>query len=253
MKTVITLSGGSYLLGAAVQAMELRHLGCDWRHVVYTVPGDEVSDGYRRVFDQLGSEVREVKSYKGHPWTAKTNAVIETGGEVLFLDSDNIPLIDPEVIRLDGRYRSKGAVFWRDFETMEVHHPLYHLCGVTPLTQQAQEAGQLLIDVDVCGRELATMDELNDRWNMIYPCTRGDKDMWRMAWMKCGTQWEWASPDIGILLDNTGHGRAIIQKWGDRPAFHHRVHAKFTAKDNWWQPGLPLRWFAHIDHILSRL
>lgn len=256
-KSVITLAGGSYLPGAAVQAMELKAIGCDWPHVLFTVPGDEISRPYRRLFSDLDVEIRQITGYLGHPWTAKRNAIQQMPKtDVLFLDADNIPLIDPEIIRLDPRYQNTGSIFWRDFETMPANHPLYALCGVEGREQQAQEAGQLMINTERCAMALDCLAALDANWKEIYEITRGDKDMWRMAWLKSWTPWEWGSPDIGIILDDSGNGRVITQKWGVREIFHHRVHAKFSLEgDNWWRPGIPnsLRWLEHLEAIRSKV
>ena len=256
-KAVVTLAGGSYLPGAAVQAMELKSIGCDWKHILFTVPGDEVSKAYRRLFLDLDVEIREVTGYLGHPWTAKRNAIQSLKNtDVMFLDADNILTIDPEIIRLDPKYQETGSVFWRDFGTMPADHILYSLCGVEPREEIEQEAGQLLINTERCASALSALATLDLRWEEIYPHVRGDKDMWRMAWIKTGTPWIWGSQEIGIILDDLGHGRAIIQKWGQRDACHHRVHCKFSLTgDNWWRSGIPnsLRWFEHLEVIRSKV
>ena len=258
-KAVITLAGGRYLPGAAVQAMELKALGCDWPHIVFTVPGDEVPKAYRRLFLDLDVEMREITSYLGHPWTAKTSAVMAMKDtEVLFLDSDNILMVDPEVIRLNPRYQAAGSMFWKDFGSLEANHPLYKFCGLEPKSEDAtaQESGQLMLHTGRCEKALSAMHEVNKNWREIYETTRGDKEIWQLVWAKTGHPFVWGSEEIDIILDDQGHGRAIIQKLDSRACCHHRVHAKFSlTEDNWWRPGIPnsIRWFEHLEFIRSKV
>ena len=254
-KAVVTLAGGKYLAGAAVQLMELRHLGCDWDYHLLTVPGDEVPDSYRVLFASMGVQIREVSDYLGHPWTAKCSAIRELiDTDVLFLDSDCIPLVNPEVLRLDPRYQKAGSIFWRDFGVIRRDNILHGLLGVAPFEDFETESGQILINTRRCRAGLDAMREINLRWEEIYAKVHGDKDTWHFAWKKAGLTWEWGSSNIGIILDDHGHGRAIIQKWGDQPVFHHRCHAKFSVTgDVWHQAGLPLRWLEHLEAVKSRV
>lgn len=250
-KMIVTLAGGPYLLGAAVQVMEARALGIQWPHLVFTLPGEDPGP-YRRFFREHDVEVREVRGYEGHPWTAKTDAVLQAGAHhVLFLDADVLPLVHPDRLLENEGYQQTGALFWRDFGDSSPHHLLWRHCGVTPRAEWEMEAGQILIDTDRCLRPLAEMRILNKAWPELYQITHGDKDVWRMSWHRARQPWAWASEEIRIHLDDAGLGRAIIQLLGDEPAFHHRCHAKFTLGENWWRPGIPnsLRWLEHVEKI----
>ena len=250
-KAVVTVAGGRYLLGAAVQALELKETGCTWPHILFTLPGEDLGP-FKSFFDYHGTTVREVNGYLGHPWTSKTNAVIQAKADhVLYMDADNLATIPPDDLIADSRYHATGAIFWPDFNTMEPDHLLWEVCGVHGRREREAEAGQLMIDTGRCRNALGEMDTLNRRWKSIYSVTHGDKDVWRMAWHRAGQEWSWGSDDLNIYLDDKGHGRAIVQRLGDRPAFHHRVHAKFSLHDNWWRPGIPnsLRWFSHLEYI----
>ncbi len=256
-KAVVTLAGGDkYLPSAAVQALELRAIGCDWPHIVFTLPGEYLGR-YHKFFLDHGSEVREVTGYEGHPWTAKTNAVVQAGAEtVLFLDSDCLPLIDPDDLLEDDGFKLTGSMFWRDFGIANPDSRLWKFCGVEPQHEFEFEAGQILLNIPRCGDALETMLGFNKRWQEAYALTHGDKDVWRMAWHRSKTPWAWASPNISIYMDDTGAGRAIVQSLGDKPAFLHRVHSKFSLEgDNWFRTGVPnaARCLHHLEYLREYL
>jgi hypothetical protein len=250
-KIIVTLAGGRHLLGAAVQVLESRALGNPWPHVVFTLPGEDPG-AYGRFFLEHDVELREVRGYEGHPWTAKTDAVLQAGARhVLFLDADVLPLVHPDrLLEVEG-YRATGALFWRDFKAAAPDRPLWAYCGVSPRPEWEMEAGQILIDTERCLRPLAEMRMLNKNWRELYRITHGDKDVWRMSWHRAGQPWAWASEKIRMHLDDAGRGKAIEQLLGDDLVFHHRCHAKFTLGDNWWRPGIPnsLRWFEHVERV----
>jgi len=252
-KAVITLAGGRYLAGAAVQLMELRYLGCEWPYHVFNIPGEEIPDGYRRFFARMGVEILEVPDYMGHPWTAKRSAIAQfPDTEVLFLDADNIPLINPEFIRQDARYQRTGTVFWRDFGTTQPDHMVWNMLGLEPKVEIEQESGQLLIDTGRCAAGLAQLRVWDLNYIEHYKILHGDKDMWRFAWAKVGLPYEWGSPDLDFIMDNGGSVRVMIQKWDGHQVFHHRVHSKLSIDgDNFWRVGIPLRYFEHLEYVKS--
>jgi alpha 1,2-mannosyltransferase len=249
-KEVITLAGGKYLAGAAVQVMELRHLGCDWPYTLFTLPHDEFPDGYRKLFGLLGVTVRLIKDL-GHPWTAKRLAIQQfPDTDVLFLDADNIPLINPEIIRSDRRYQESGSVFWRDQNIMSKDHPVYAKCGVEPREEFEMESGQLLINTRKCAAGLEQVGIMDETWWEYYSMIHGDKEQMRLSWNKVGLPVEWGSREIEVLRDDHGNQMALIQRWGDIPAFHHRSCCKMKIEgDNWWRVGQPLRWFEHLETV----
>lgn len=248
----VTLAAGRYLPSAYIQAMELRFHGCTWPHILFHLPGEEIPPLFRQLFRELNVEIRVVEDYLGHHFTAKRSIFqMFPAQEVLFMDADNIPLMNPEIIRASPEFQAAGSMFWRDMERMTTDDFRYPLMGLDPVEDFAQESGQLLLHTGKCARaleSLRTWDVAN--WREMYAKVNGDKDFWRLIWLKTGTPWVWGSARLDVLMAE--HNLVLEQYFGDKKAFHHRCLSEFDMTTNWWRPGIPLRFFQHLEYLHSR-
>ncbi|KAE9012684.1 hypothetical protein PF005_g9923 [Phytophthora fragariae] len=113
---------------------------------------------------------------------------------VLFLDADNVPVRDPSFLFDSPEFVQNGAVFWPDFwhptSTMFGLHSkslLWELLDMPFVDMFEQESGQLVVD----RRRHAAPLELvmfyathNPNFLVHYRLAWGDKDLFRLAWLK---------------------------------------------------------------------
>eukprot|EP00775_Hariotina_reticulata_P003263 gene3263-3541_t len=164
--------------------------------------------------------------------------------QVLLLDADSLPLIDPVELFSTEEFQSSGNLFWPDFwHRMWIHEAIYKKLGQSvpwhdePKWKSA-ESGQVLFDrlrhVDV----LEWLWWLNSHSNITYSLMHGDKDTFRLAFSLAGKVAEHrqvimpARDALGYSLNATAGLGAMFQHQGmvqhtpgadQRPAFLHRT------------------------------
>ncbi|CAK4104077.1 unnamed protein product [Aphanomyces euteiches] len=143
---------------------------------------------------------------------------------VLFLDADNLPLRDPDFLFDTTEFQTNGALFWPDFwhpghTIFNVHSDslVWPMLNMSFVDMFEQESGQLVIDRARCERALHMLmfyafhrirpqepkrihipagftvpknaAKLPDKPNLIAALNLvwGDKDLFRLAWLKTGT------------------------------------------------------------------
>ncbi|DAZ97703.1 TPA: hypothetical protein N0F65_009602 [Lagenidium giganteum] len=127
---------------------------------------------------------------------------------VLFLDADNVPVRDPTYLFSSREFQDTGAVFWPDFWhpaftifNIHRHSLLWQLVGFDFVDMFEQESGQILIDRR---RSTAALEMLRfytfhqpnlfDRLKVVH----GDKDLFRLAWMKAGQSFTMINTPPGV-------------------------------------------------------
>lgn len=264
---VVTLAGSpTQLLGAAVQAYTLRHCAPPHNlngvphvpipHYVFQTPSDlPMSRVFEQAFAELGSHVvRLGGDATRNPWAYKIDAIRAVDAEhVLFLDCDSYPMMDPRGLLNHPGYVQHGAMFWRDFATRHADVPgdiartQYAAAGIEhpPRSAVEFESGQMLFRPDTVASALDQMSAYMEEWRRLFSVFHGDKDLWRMAWLKTKTPIVLASPDIGIVLDEHYNGRVIkheVCMGGEAwPAFQHWCNAKLGFHGCYWHPDLGYR------------
>lgn len=157
----------------------------------------------------LNSLVEEYGPVTIHPimdgrvggFNTKIHAIINSElDQLLFLDADNIPTRDPTYLFTDSKaFNETGAVFWPDFwhprhTIFNIHErsPLWEMIGTPFVDMFEQESGQILIDkrqAKVSGA-LAVLEYFafhEPNYFAILNLLHGDKDLFRLAWMKTNT------------------------------------------------------------------
>lgn len=155
-------------------------------------------------------------------WQLKPHAMLNSAfQEVLLLDADNTPVVDPTVIFDWPKYRETGAVFWPMGDTVAFDSDLQVVCGVNGEKREGLDSGQVLVDKSKCIRELWLTDWLNQNSDFFYQHVYGDKDTFALAWTACKKPFTLApSPVVfsqiyyHFTLDN-------------QSLFQHRVMGKF--------------------------
>ncbi|KAG3158810.1 hypothetical protein PI126_g7679 [Phytophthora idaei] len=142
-------------------------------------------------------------------FNSKVHAITHTELEhVLFLDADNVPVRDPSYLFKTSEFLQTGAVFWPDF-----WHPAHTIFNINedsllwelldmPYTDMfEQESGQLVIDKTKSSAALRMLSlfAFHDS-NLFsrYKLAHGDKDLFRLAWLKTNTPFHMIANPPGI-------------------------------------------------------
>lgn len=152
----------------------------------------------------------------GRNYQLKAAAVLFSSfEEVLYLDSDNFPVMDPSFLFEHASFREGmvevddpsgqrievpvSGVFWPDYRPIDADNPIFRTLGLPrgswARNEKAQEAGQLLLSKPRCWKALnlalymASDSSLPLRGGrpFYYLLLHGDKDTFRFAWRATGT------------------------------------------------------------------
>src|SRR5665213_1820341 len=160
---VIPGGGFKYFPGAWVCINMLRQLGCDLAIELWHLGPEEMTTEMRGLVEPLGvrvvdaSEVRErhpVRILNG--WELKPYAMMHSRfEEVLLLDADNVPVLDPTDLFDHVHYRERGAIFWPDLRRMKPDRKAWGLTGVAYRDEPEFESGQIVLNKRRCWAPLA--------------------------------------------------------------------------------------------------
>lgn len=158
-------------------------------------------------------------------WELKSFAIEHSRfEEVLLLDADNVPVLDPSYHFDDAEYRELGARFWPDLPSDRIWIPplAYDTADIQRGTIRPLESGQLLIDKRRCWKSLQVTRHLNDFSDYWYApgLLYGDKDTFALGWHKAGQRY--------AIGPNSSWRRPAIQQRdaAGRIAFYHCCQGK---------------------------
>lgn len=142
---------------------------------------------------------------KGLNYQLKTAALVNSRfQEMLLLDSDNIPVVDPAELFYSHAYGTYGSVFWPDLKRTFPEHPAWAMSNTRCRREEYEfETGQVLVDKARLWHHLQLAAWLHTQpdWQEVI---LGDKDMFRYAWhalrTKFGTPVKWVT-SIGFLVE----------------------------------------------------
>ena len=243
------LAGGvKYLTCAWVLIRLLRHLGCEHPIEVWYLGEAEKDSYWIELVAPYGVaciDAHDVRDRHPHPnlggWQSKAYAILHSRfREVLFLDADNVPTVDPTYLFETPEYRDTGAIFWPDTPSMNAEHPAWDLFGVPYRDEREQESGQLLIDKRRCWEALNLCNWYNERSDFFYRFIYGDKDTFRFAWHRAARRFSMPAA-IGGPRFTIGQG-----DFQGRLLFQHRCGDKWSLAGNRASPG-----FEHEDRCID--
>jgi hypothetical protein len=248
----------------------LRLQGCQLPVEVWYLGDEEGEPEWIELVRSLGVTcINAVDSQSRSPisrwdgWRLKSHAVLHSRfSEVLFLDADNVPLVDPTYLFDSPEYGATGAVFWPDFSRTSPGHPSWQVFGLDYRDEPEFESGQFLINKARSWQGLSLCDWYNQHADFYYRIIYGDKDTFRFAWHKADRSFAMPpTPPVatpGGLAQHDFQGRVIFQhrtgdKWsivGNRcsQAFpEYKTCLEFLAElRSRWRPA---RWLARSSGL----
>jgi len=220
---VICAGGTRYFTNAWVCINMLRHLGCTLPIQMWYQGANELDETMRTLARKLNVQCVDAEAYKQNSpckaltgWSLKPYAIINCPfKEVLLLDADNVPLINPELLFEEVHFRDVGAVFWPDYGRFAPSSPAWALFGVPFRNEPEFESGQILVNKQKCWRALLLTMWYNANSSFYYSHVHGDKDTYRMAFRKLNQPFfiipHRVAPLSGTMCQHDFGGKRIFQ------------------------------------------
>jgi len=203
----------------------LRRLGCALPIQLWHLGAKEMDGRMQALVAPLGVEcVDAFKSRKKYPvrrlhgWELKPYAILHCRfREVLFLDADNVPVVNPEFLFDTPRYQASGAIFWPDYEAgkNEKLTAIWRSCGMRQPDEPEFETGQIVVDKRRCWRALRLSLWFNEHSDFYYRYLHGDKETFHLAFRKLKQSYALVPTPIhrleGTMCQHDFDGRRIFQ------------------------------------------
>jgi alpha 1,2-mannosyltransferase len=111
--------------------------------------------------------------------------------EILYLDSDNVPVRDPTFLFDAPLYKTHGIVLWPDFVRESPANPVFRLLGFDCDPEEfTAESGQVLVNREGQGgmnqAALLAAETMQRDSAFWFRLSMGDKDTFRYAWKLFG-------------------------------------------------------------------
>jgi alpha 1,2-mannosyltransferase len=237
---VIACGGGRYWPGILVLVRMLRETGCTLPVQVWyrgsceaVNPGDvdglgvELVDADARAAARGDNRVPRGRAAIGG-WTAKLYALAHTDlAEVIFLDADAYPVIDPSPLLELARLHGFSA--WDEPKTDNIRWPLVGYTQRPGDPPPSIQGGQFAIDRRACWHELVVALWVCLHADYYWPEGRGaewplfgDQDAWRLAFALTGFRPHILGPSELV------RGWGYLCRVAGRVAIEHRCFAKLT-------------------------
>lgn len=201
-KSIVTTSYHKEVPSTWVLLNELSRVGCDLPVEIFYRDG-ELNEQEIELLSSVSDTV-QVKKINGSPkdyisiyghkhgWSCKIYAILESEyKENLWLDADCYPIIDPSFLFKDQEYLQKGSLFWRDVFSPDSANQycdtsvMWPIFNINPNDSEPFEAGQLLINKDMCWRQVSLIQYYADNCEIYYGFG-GDKETFKFAWQIIG-------------------------------------------------------------------
>jgi hypothetical protein len=172
----------------------LRHLGCQLPIELWYLGKREMDDQMQALLSPLGVAcIDAVKLRRKIParilngWELKAYALVHSSFEdVLLLDADNVPVMNPEFLFETRKFQSRGAIFWPDYGKggNPKAAPVWRSCGLRQPREPEFESGQLVVSKRRCWRALCLSLWFNEQSDFYYQYIHGDKETFHLAFRK---------------------------------------------------------------------
>ena len=231
---IVICAGGEKLLRCAwVCVNMLRAHGCRLPIELWQLNAAEIDDETRARFLDLGAtSVNAAEIRETHPvrilngWELKPYALAHCGfAEVLLLDADNVPLVDPEYLFDSVEFLETGAIFWPDAGDIAPDDPINAICEFPRCAVRQCESGQILIDACRHRTALQLTVHINEHSDFYYRYIHGDKDTYQLAWRIAGKRFTMIGTPMKLL-----RGAMCQHDFTGRRIFQHRNSFKWIPE-----------------------
>lgn len=233
---VICAGGNRYFVCAYVAAKMLRHLGCSLP-IQFWHLADEIDDQMRSLVAPLGVACidadalnrqcsRPCRILKG--WELKCFAIVHSPyREVLLLDADNVPVLEPSFLLETPEFQKCGAIFWPDIYRIAPHSRIWEIFEVPPRDAPALETGQVLVDKRRSWRALNLAMHYNEHSDFYYRHVNGDTGTFQLAFLRTDTPFAMPTTPIHTLTARSVRATLCQHDFAGRRLFQHRIGDKW--------------------------
>jgi hypothetical protein len=233
---VICAGGTRYFACAYVAAKMLRHVGCSLP-IQFWHLANEIDDQMRSLVAPLGVaciDADALNRRRSRPyrilqgWELKSFAILHSPyREVLLVDADNIPVLDPSFLFQTPEFQEHGAIFWPDdVFPFGPNSPVWEIFEVPPRNEPQFESGQLVIDKRRTWRALNLAMHYNEHSDFYYRHVHGDKETFHLAFLRTNTPY--AMPSRPVHVSRRGARAVFFQHdFSGRRVFQHRIGDKW--------------------------
>jgi Anp1/Mannosyltransferase putative len=251
---IVICAGGARLLTCAWVLVNMLRgtLDCNLPIELWHLGPQELGPIEEALFADLDvTAVDALEVRKRHPmrtlggWELKPYAIANSGfREVLLLDADNVPVIDPSFLFDSRQFAETGLLLWPDVEHLAPDNEIWSIVGLPYRPGAAGETGQIVVDKARCWHALQVALHMNEHSDFYYDHLHGDKETYLLAALLTGQPYAMPKRLPKIV------SRTIFQHdFDDRVVFQHRNRAKWVLHGrNWHEPK-----FVHEDACLRHL
>ncbi len=236
---VISAGGPKYFICAWVCVKILQALGCKLPIEFWYLGRSEMDERMKELADELGvtcvDGLQRAERIQGFSWGERPgwqlkalSLIAGSFEEVLLIDGDNVPIVDPTFLFDHSEYRRTGAVFWPDYTRFAPDRDIWRICGVTYRDEPEFESGQIVVHKKRCWHELWLALFYNIHNRFYYKHMWGDKDTFHMAWRRLATVY--SMPPFPIR--NLANKVMCQHDFNGRIIFQHRNRAKWVLPAN---------------------
>lgn len=220
---VICGGGVRYFTNAWVCINMLRRLGCKLPIQVWHLGRKEMDQRMEAILKPLEVEcVDACRVRRKHPvrnlgsWELKPYAILHCPfRDVLLLDADNVPVVNPEFLFDGPQYRTTGAIFWPDYGRSKKAKPVWRSCGLRQPAEPEFESGQIVVDKERCWKALQLSMWFNENSDCFYQFLHGDKETFHLAFRKLKKCYALVNTPIhslsGTMCQHDFQGNRIFQ------------------------------------------
>jgi hypothetical protein len=222
---VICGGGVKYFTCAWVCINMLRRFGCRLPIQLWHRDAKELDDRMSALVSPLGVECIDASKLRKkfparilHGWELKAYSIVHSPfREVLLLDADNVPVVNPEFLFDTPQFRQTGAIFWPDYGHVggQKANAIWRSCGLRPPKEREFESGQIAVDKQRCWTALSLSLWFNENSDFYYSYVHGDKETFHLAFRKLKKSYSLVPTPIkslqGIMCQHDFQGRRLFQ------------------------------------------
>lgn len=267
---IVMMGGGEYFGPAIIGLHMLRQLGCTLPVEIFVADQSEwepaVCEDYLPLYNArcvvLSSFFGKVSAFDITHFQLKSLAMLFSSfEEILYLDSDSIPLIDPATELFSTEpYLSSGLVIWPDFWIATESPLFYNIAGIPfppDLPKTSSESGQVLMNKKTHLKSLLLAIYYNVYGpDIYYPLFsqgvmgQGDKETFMAAALVTSKPYYRVKTDVesaGYYRDDGFKGGAMIQHHPGDDLLLTKFHAMHKGNSSRGEPPKIRPAFIHAN------
>lgn len=229
---IVTCAGGVRMFTNVYVLVRLLRetLGCRLPIEVWSYGATELTAIMRHLLRQYEVDLIDAPAIlQAYPspistgWQLKSYAVLHSRfRDVLYLDADQVPVVDPQPLFDSDEFNAAGAVFWPDSVDLRADNPIWAELGLAAADTPSWESGQMLVDTARHWKALSAAHFLNENHRRVSEMIYGDKDTYLAAWRRLGAA-------CAVVPHRPYRdARVLIQRdFSGSPLFQHRANAKW--------------------------